>query len=45
MEEEGAADAIVKQLELIGDDGRGLLMIDRELAQRVYAPPPPLAGE
>lgn len=44
VEEEGAADAIVKQLELIGDDGRGLLMIDRELAQRVYTPPPPLAS-
>jgi len=44
VEEEGAADAIVKQLKLIGDDGRGLLMIDRELAQRVYVPPPPLAG-
>lgn len=45
VEEEGAADAIVKQLELIGDDGRGLLMIDRELAQRTYTPPPPLTGE
>jgi ferritin len=43
VEEEGAADAIVKQLVLIGDDGRGLLMIDRELAQRVYTPPPQVA--
>jgi ferritin len=44
VEEEGAADAIVKQLTIIGDDGPGLLMLDRELAQRVNVPPPPLAG-
>jgi ferritin len=40
VEEEASADAIVQQLKLIGDDGRGLLRIDRELAQRVFVPPP-----
>jgi ferritin len=39
VEEEAAADAIVKQLKLIGDGGNGLFMIDRELGARVFAMP------
>lgn len=39
VEEEASADAIVRQLKMIKGDGRGLLMIDRELAQRVFVPP------
>ncbi|MBC7109727.1 MAG: ferritin [Archaeoglobi archaeon] len=36
VEEEASADEIRRQLELIGDDRRALLMIDRELAQRKF---------
>jgi ferritin len=39
VEEETNADAIVAQLKLIGDNGHGILMLDRELAQRVFTPP------
>ena len=39
VEEEASADAIRQKLKLIGDDGRGLLMLDQELAQRVFRPP------
>ena len=45
VEEEASADDIVKQLELIGTDGHGLFMIDRELAARVFTPPAGAAGE
>ncbi len=38
-EEEATAENILKKLRLIGNDGRGLLMLDAELAQRVYTPP------
>ena len=34
VEEEATVDAILQQLKLTGDSGHGLLMIDRELAQR-----------
>jgi len=40
VEEEASADEIVQQLKLIGNDGHGLFMIDRELIQRVFTPPP-----
>jgi len=36
VEEEANADAILGQLKLIGDNGYGLLMLDRELATRVF---------
>jgi ferritin len=39
VEEESNADTIVQQLKLIGDNGYGILMLDRELAQRVFIPP------
>ncbi|MBN2603158.1 MAG: ferritin [Candidatus Thermoplasmatota archaeon] len=39
VEEESSADEIVQKLKLIGKDGSGLFMIDRELAQRVFTPP------
>lgn len=45
VEEEASADAIVQQLKLIGTDGHGLFMIDRELANRVFTPPPAAGGE
>jgi ferritin len=42
VEEESSADKIVNELKLVGDNGQGLLMIDRELAGRTFTPP---AGE
>ncbi|HPI91615.1 MAG TPA: ferritin [Deltaproteobacteria bacterium] len=39
VEEESNADTLVQQLRLIGDNGYGILMLDRELARRVFTPP------
>jgi len=39
VEEESNADDIVQQLKMIGNDGHGLFMIDRELGTRVFTPP------
>jgi ferritin len=39
VEEEGSANAVLKKLDLIGDDPSGLLMLDQELALRVFTPP------
>ncbi len=39
VEEEASADEVVQKLKLIGDQGNGLFMIDRELAQRVFTMP------
>jgi ferritin len=39
VEEEASADKIVQDLKKLGDNGHGLLMIDRELSGRVFTPP------
>ncbi|WP_020677285.1 ferritin [Geopsychrobacter electrodiphilus] len=39
VEEEASAGLIIRKLERVEGDGRGLLMLDQELAQRVYTPP------
>lgn len=39
VEEEASADEIRQQLKFIGEDGRGILMLDRELAKRIFTPP------
>jgi ferritin len=39
VEEEESANRILRNLKLIGSDGTGLLMLDRELAQRVFTAP------
>jgi len=39
VEEESSANQVLRNLKLAGRDGAGLLMLDRELAQRVFAPP------
>lgn len=39
VEEEASADAVVRQLKLIGGEGNGLFMIDQKLAARVFTPP------
>jgi len=40
VEEEASADAIVQQLKMMESAPGGLFMLDRELAQRVFTPPP-----
>ncbi len=40
VEEEASADAIVQQLKMMEKAPGGLFMLDRELAQRVFTPPP-----
>ncbi|MDP4183209.1 MAG: ferritin [Bacillota bacterium] len=39
-EEESTAESNLNKVKLIGNDGRGILMLDAEMAQRVYSPPP-----
>lgn len=39
VEEEASADEIVQKLKLVGKDGGGLFMVDRELGQRIFTPP------
>lgn len=38
IEEEANADNNIKKFRLVGNDGRGILMMDTELAARVYTP-------
>lgn len=38
-EEEANMDRVLNKLKLVEGDGRGLLLLDAELAQRVYTPP------
>ena len=38
IEEEGNDNDIINQLKLIGDNGNGLIMLDRELGSRVFTP-------
>ena len=40
VEEEASASEVVQQLKIIGDNGYGILMLDRELGQRIFIPPP-----
>lgn len=40
VEEEASVDEVVQQLKLIGAEGYGLFMIDRELATRTFVAPP-----
>ena len=39
IEEEGNDNEIIAKLKLVGEDGNGLLMVDKELAARVFTPP------
>jgi ferritin len=38
VEEEASADSVVQQLKWIGNSGQGMLMLDKELAARVFTP-------
>jgi ferritin len=40
VEEESSADAVVQKLKLIGSEGGNLYLLDQELSQRVFTPPP-----
>ena len=44
IEEEANTDDVVQQLKLVGKDSGGLFMLDRELGQRVFTPPPTTVG-
>lgn len=39
VEEEDSVNAVVQKLRLVGNDGGGLFMMDRDMAARVYTPP------
>ncbi len=39
VEEEASMETIVNKLKLIGNEGNGLLMLDKELAVRTFTPP------
>ncbi|RQW78179.1 MAG: ferritin [Geobacter sp.] len=43
IEEEENDREIIGKLKLIGDNGQGLLMLDNELAARIFVPPPAAA--
>jgi ferritin len=44
VEEEKNAEAVVQKLKLVGKDGSGLFMVDRELATRVFTMPAAAGG-
>jgi ferritin len=39
IEEEGNDNEIISRLRIVGEDGNGLLMLDKELSARVFTPP------
>ncbi len=39
VEEEASADEVIQRLKLVGKDGAGLFMLDRELAARTFVAP------
>jgi len=43
VEEEDNTSRVARQLKVVDSDGRGLLMLDRELGQRTFVLPPDLA--
>ena len=44
VEEEASSSKVVQELKLVGNDGRGILMIDRELGARTFVLAPDLAA-
>jgi ferritin len=44
VEEEASTSKVVQELRLVGNDGRGILMIDRELGTRTFVLAPDLAA-
>ena len=41
VEEEANTDEMAFNLRIVGDDGRGILMVDREAGARTFVPPTP----
>jgi len=39
VEEEASANEILKKVEMVGDEGSGLLILDQELGKRIFTPP------
>jgi ferritin len=39
VEEEDSVNEVVQKLRLLGSDGGGLFMMDRDMATRVFTPP------
>lgn len=39
VEEEASANEILQRIKMVGEDGSGLLLLDQELARRVFTPP------
>lgn len=44
VEEESSANAVLQKIKLAGDTGGGMLMVDDQLATRVFTPPPGTAS-
>jgi ferritin len=44
VEEESNDNDVLARLRLVGKDGNGLFMLDKELATRVFTPPPATAA-
>jgi ferritin len=44
VEEEASASGVLQKVKLVGSAGEGLLMLDRELATRVFTPPAKSSG-
>jgi ferritin len=44
IEEESSTSKVAQDLKLVGNDGRGILMLDRELGQRTFVLAPELAA-
>jgi ferritin len=44
VEEEASVDDVVKKLTLMADAPGGLFILDRELSQRIFTPPPATQG-
>jgi len=44
VEEEASTSKVTQELRLVGNDGRGILMLDRELGQRTFVLAPDLAA-
>lgn len=40
VEEEASASSVLQKLKLVGNEGNGLFMLDKELSTRVFTPPP-----
>ncbi len=45
VEEEESAEENLSKVQLVENDGRGILMLDKEMAARVYSVPSPLAAQ